>query len=55
MGESKHTRGIPDKKLVYPVSCLLKTRTDGESTGTVSVFLYFYKDDNGNWVVRSRT
>jgi len=29
IGESKNTRDIPDKTLVYPIACLLQTTVNG--------------------------
>ena len=55
LGESKHTRGMPDNKLVYPVSCLVKSDEMDADSDAVHLFLYFYRDSNGKWATRSGT
>jgi len=54
VGESKNTRGIPDKTLVYTIACLIKTTIGEEESEPENLYLYFYKDANGNWTTRER-
>lgn len=54
IGESKNTRDIPDKTLVYPIACLLQKTVDGLESEPETLFLYFYRNSDGDWSVRGR-
>ncbi len=55
VGESKNTRGIPDKTLVYPIGCLFETTVDGVESEPKTTFLYFFRNSvDGGWLVRER-
>lgn len=54
IGESKNTRGIPDDTLVYPIACLLQTTIDGIESEPETLFLYFFRNNDGDWLVRGR-
>jgi hypothetical protein len=54
IGESKNTRDIPDKTLVYPIACLLQTTIDGKKSEPETLFLYLFRGKDGDWLVRGR-
>lgn len=54
IGESKNTRGIPDKTLVYPIACQLQATIDGIEFEPETLFLYFFRNNEGDWLVRRR-
>ena len=54
IGESKNTRDIPDKTLVYPIACLLQTTIDGKESEPETLFLYLFRGKDGDWLVRGR-
>jgi len=50
--ESKNIRGIPDDVWVYTVACSLQTTIDDVDSEPETLYLYFFRDKDGGWLIR---